>query len=71
MQYCDKSAKYVGLPKLQEWRKDLCVSAVVNLFINLETYRDSWNDDIDEKLQEALRSPYFTQLGVEPEDPSL
>ncbi|KAL5186135.1 Flavin-containing monooxygenase FMO GS-OX-like 8 [Glycine soja] len=60
--YCDKYAENVGLPKLQEWRKDLCVSAVVNLFINLETYRDSWNDDIDEKLQEALRSPYFTQL---------
>ncbi|KAL3018340.1 hypothetical protein AAZX31_05G022900 [Glycine max] len=71
LQYCDKYAENVGLPKLQEWRKDLCVSAVVNLFINLETYRDSWNDDIDEKLQEALRSPYFTQLGVEPEDPSL
>ncbi|KAG5056580.1 hypothetical protein JHK86_011576 [Glycine max] len=68
-EYCDKSAKYVGLPKLQEWRKELCILSLVNSCVNLETYRDSWNDD--EKLQEALQSPYFTQLGVELEDPSL
>ncbi|KAL2322084.1 hypothetical protein Fmac_026463 [Flemingia macrophylla] len=61
--YCDKYGENVGFPKLEEWRKELCVSAVINLFVNLETYRDSWN--ADDKVQEALRSPYFTQLGVE------
>ncbi|RDX60535.1 Flavin-containing monooxygenase FMO GS-OX-like 8, partial [Mucuna pruriens] len=64
-EYCDKYGESVEFPKLEEWRKELCVSAVVNCLINLETYRDSWNDD--DKLQEALKSPYFTQL----EDPSL
>ncbi|XP_020227320.1 flavin-containing monooxygenase FMO GS-OX-like 8 [Cajanus cajan] len=62
-EYCDKYGENVGFPKLEEWRKELCVSAVINLFVNLETYRDSWDDD--DKVQEALRSPYFTQLGVE------
>ncbi|TKY55054.1 Flavin-containing monooxygenase FMO GS-OX 8 [Spatholobus suberectus] len=68
-EYCDKYGENVGFPKLEEWRKELTISAVVNCFVNLETYRDSWDDD--EKVQEALRSPYFTQLGVELEDPSL
>jgi len=62
LQYCDKYGENVGFPKTEEWRKELCISAGMNAFANLETYRDSWNDDIDEKLQEALRSPYFTQL---------
>ncbi|CAJ1944149.1 unnamed protein product [Sphenostylis stenocarpa] len=66
--YCDKYGENVGFPKLEDWRKELCVSSVVNYFINLETCRDSWHDD--EKLQEALRNPYFTQLGLHLEDPS-
>jgi len=41
----------------------LCLSAIINSIVNLETYRDSWDDD--EVLQEALQSPYFTQLGLE------
>lgn len=62
-EYCDKYGENVGLPPLQEWRKVLCVSAIINSIVNLETYRDSWDDD--EVLQEALQSPYFTQLGLE------
>ncbi|XP_027368819.1 flavin-containing monooxygenase FMO GS-OX-like 8 [Abrus precatorius] len=62
-EYCDKYGENVDFPKLQEWRKQLCISAVLNSSVNLETYRDSWDDD--DKLQEALRSPYFTQLGTQ------
>ncbi|CAI8596264.1 unnamed protein product [Vicia faba] len=62
-EYCDKYGENVGLPPLQEWRKVLCVTSIVNSIVNLETYRDSWDDD--ELLQEALKSPHFTQLGLE------
>lgn len=68
LQYFEEYRKHAGVPKLEEWRKDLTITAVVNLFLNLETFRDSWDDD--DKVQEALRSPYFTQLGVELEDHS-
>ncbi|KAK7388899.1 hypothetical protein VNO78_23726 [Psophocarpus tetragonolobus] len=59
-EYCDKYGENVGFPKLEEWRKELCITSVVNYYVNLETFRDSWDDD--DKLQEALRSPYFIQL---------
>ncbi|XP_010522967.1 PREDICTED: flavin-containing monooxygenase FMO GS-OX-like 9 [Tarenaya hassleriana] len=58
--YCDKYADYVGFQHLEEWRKQLCLSALENSLENLETYKDSWDDD--ELVQEALRSPHFTQL---------
>ncbi|KAG7535044.1 FAD/NAD(P)-binding domain superfamily [Arabidopsis thaliana x Arabidopsis arenosa] len=57
--YSDKYADYIGFPHLEEWRKVLCVSAIVNSIQNLETYRDSWDDD--DLLQETLQNPYFTQ----------
>lgn len=60
-QYCDKYADYSESPHLEEWRKELCLSALVNSFANLETYRDSWDDD--DLLQQALQTPHFTQLG--------
>jgi quinol monooxygenase YgiN len=63
LQYCDKYGDHVEFPHLEEWRKQLCVSALVNADVNLETYRDSWDDH--ELLQEALQSPHFTQLGTE------
>ncbi|XP_059444015.1 flavin-containing monooxygenase FMO GS-OX-like 9 [Corylus avellana] len=59
-EYCDRYGDNVGFPHLEEWRKQICVSALVNAVANLETYRDSWDDE--ELLQEALQSPYFTQL---------
>ncbi|CAL5201842.1 unnamed protein product [Lathyrus oleraceus] len=62
-EYCDKYGENVGLPPLQEWRKVLCIKSIINSIVNLETYRDSWDDD--ELLQEALKSPHFTQLGIE------
>ncbi|KAB2000025.1 hypothetical protein ES319_D12G203400v1 [Gossypium barbadense] len=65
-EYCDKYADYSESPHLEEWRKQLCLSAIVNSFTNLETYRDSWDDGDDELLQQALQSPHFTQLGVQP-----
>ncbi|KAK6123187.1 hypothetical protein DH2020_043089 [Rehmannia glutinosa] len=41
-EYCDKYADYIGFPHLEEWRKELCLSALRNSEINLETYRDSF-----------------------------
>ncbi|KHN06665.1 Flavin-containing monooxygenase FMO GS-OX-like 9 [Glycine soja] len=61
--YCDKYGDNVGFPRIEEWRKQLCLSALINSDANLETYRDSWDDH--ELLQEALQSPHFTQLGLE------
>ncbi|KAL0736343.1 hypothetical protein Bca4012_012553 [Brassica carinata] len=58
--YCDKYADYVGFPHLEEWRKQLCLSALTNSQENLETYRDSWDDH--ELLQEALQSSHFTNF---------
>ncbi|CAK9312252.1 unnamed protein product [Citrullus colocynthis] len=62
-EYCDKYGDNVGFPRLEEWRKKLCVSAIVNSSINLESFRDSMDDDED--LQEAYQSPHFTQLGAQ------
>lgn len=59
-EYCDRYGDHVGFPHLEEWRKQLCLSALVNADANLEAYRDSWEDH--ELLQEALQSPHFTQL---------
>ncbi|GFZ07718.1 flavin-binding monooxygenase family protein [Actinidia rufa] len=58
--YCDKYGDHIGFPHLEEWRKELCLSALRNADTNLETYRDSY-DDL-ELLQEAHKSPHFTQL---------
>ncbi|XP_075662434.1 flavin-containing monooxygenase FMO GS-OX-like 9 [Castanea sativa] len=63
-EYCDRYGDHVEFPHLEEWRKQLCVSALVNADVNLEKYRDSWDNDHD-LLQEALQSPHFTQLGTE------
>ncbi|KAI3785673.1 hypothetical protein L1987_44797 [Smallanthus sonchifolius] len=62
-EYCDKYGDYVGFPHLEEWRKDLCLSALINSDVNLETYRDSYDDE--ELLQVAHQSPHFTQLEAE------
>ncbi|KAK4257224.1 hypothetical protein QN277_006839 [Acacia crassicarpa] len=62
-EYCDKYGDCIGFPRLEEWRKELCLSALRNSDVNLETYRDSWDDD--ELLQKALQSPHFTRLRVE------
>ncbi|KAI3454720.1 hypothetical protein Pfo_011383 [Paulownia fortunei] len=63
-EYCDKYADYIGFPHLEEWRKELCLSALRNSEINLETYRDSYEED-QEMLQVAHNSPHFAQLGPE------
>lgn len=60
LQYSDKYADYIGFPHLEEWRKELCMSALLNSIENLDTYRDSWDDD--DLLQETLQNPYFTQF---------
>ncbi|XP_058194926.1 flavin-containing monooxygenase FMO GS-OX-like 9 isoform X1 [Rhododendron vialii] len=62
-EYCDKYGDNVGFPHLEEWRKELCLSALTNADANLETYRDSYDDH--ELLQVAHQSPHFTQLEVE------
>ncbi|CAN6717727.1 unnamed protein product [Malus baccata var. baccata] len=60
-EYCDRYGDHIGFPHLEEWRKELCLSALRNADTDLETYRDSWADH--DLLQEALQSPHFTQLG--------
>ncbi|CAL5441816.1 unnamed protein product [Camellia sinensis] len=62
-EYCDEYGDHVGFPHLEEWRKELCLSALKNADANLETYRDSY-DDL-EALQVAHQSPHFTQLGTQ------
>lgn len=63
LQYCDKYADHIGFPHLEEWRKELCISALRNADENLETYRDLYDDH--EMLQVAHQSPHFTQLEAE------
>ncbi|KAL5749142.1 hypothetical protein ACOSP7_023745 [Xanthoceras sorbifolium] len=58
-EYCDKYADHIGFPHLEEWRKGLCLSALVNADANLETYRDSWDDH--HLLHQALQSSHFTR----------
>ncbi|CAH9120944.1 unnamed protein product [Cuscuta epithymum] len=58
--YCDKYADYVGFPHLEEWRKELCISALIDSEINPETYRDVYDDH--DMLQVAYQSPHFTQV---------
>ncbi|XP_048328998.1 flavin-containing monooxygenase FMO GS-OX-like 9 [Ziziphus jujuba] len=60
-EYCDKYGDNVGFPHLEEWRKQLCISAIISQEINLESYRDTYDDH--QLLQEALQSPHFTQYG--------
>lgn len=62
-EYCDWYADQIGFPRLEEWRKKLCKSALVNADSDLESYKDSWDDE--ELLQEALQSPHFTQNYLE------
>lgn len=62
-QYCDTYADKAGLSHLEEWKKELCISAIIKSFINLETFRDVWDENDDKLLQQAFASPHFTQLG--------
>ncbi|CAK9148016.1 unnamed protein product [Ilex paraguariensis] len=62
-EYCDRYADHVGFPHLEEWRKELLISTLRNAQVNLETYRDSYDDD--ELLQVAYQSPHFTQFGTQ------
>ncbi|XP_059642928.1 flavin-containing monooxygenase FMO GS-OX-like 9 [Cornus florida] len=60
-EYCDMYGDHIGFPHLEGWRKDLCLSALRNADVNLDTYRDLYDDQ--QALQLALQSPHFTQLG--------
>ncbi|KAF5184275.1 Flavin-containing monooxygenase fmo gs-ox-like [Thalictrum thalictroides] len=62
-EYCDKYGEHCGFPHLEDWRKDLCLSALRNADKDLEAYRDSYDDH--ELLQVAHESPHYTQLGPE------
>ncbi|KAF8389753.1 hypothetical protein HHK36_024272 [Tetracentron sinense] len=63
LNYNDMYGDHIGFPHLEEWRKELCLSALRNADTNLETYRDSWDDH--ELLEIARQSPHFTQLAPE------
>ncbi|KAF5933983.1 hypothetical protein HYC85_030154 [Camellia sinensis] len=67
-QYSDEYADHTGFPHLEEWRKELSLSAIINSYVNLETYRDSYEHDLH-LLQLTLQDPYFTQL--RPQDAKL
>ncbi|KAL9227338.1 hypothetical protein vseg_003036 [Gypsophila vaccaria] len=62
-EYCDKYGDNIGFPHLEEWKKQLCLSALRNSEVNLETFRDVYDDF--ELLQVAHQSPHYTQLGPE------
>ncbi|KAF9591780.1 hypothetical protein IFM89_007110 [Coptis chinensis] len=62
-EYCDRYGEHCGFPHIEDWRKELCLSALRNSESNLETYRDLYDDH--ELLQEAHQSPHFTQLDRE------
>ncbi|KAI5648241.1 hypothetical protein M9H77_34246 [Catharanthus roseus] len=66
-EYCDRYADLIGFPHLEEWRKELCLSALRNSEVNLETYRDSYDDE--EMLQVAHQSSHFNRLGFDAFDP--
>ncbi|XP_077230607.1 flavin-binding monooxygenase family protein [Tasmannia lanceolata] len=63
-EYCDKYGDYCEFPHLEQWRKEIVLATLKNADENLETYRETWDDD--DRLQEALQSPHFTQLGSKP-----
>ncbi|CAL5362336.1 unnamed protein product [Camellia sinensis] len=67
-EYSDEYADHTGFPHLEEWRKELSLSAIINSYVNLETYRDSYEHDLH-LLQLTLQDPYFTQL--RPQDAKL
>ncbi|XP_004290726.1 PREDICTED: flavin-containing monooxygenase FMO GS-OX-like 9 [Fragaria vesca subsp. vesca] len=58
-EYCDKYADYTGFPHLEEWKKKIFFIILNNYFTNLETYRDSLDDD--DLIKEALQSPHFIE----------
>ncbi|XP_063948635.1 flavin-containing monooxygenase FMO GS-OX-like 9 isoform X2 [Daucus carota subsp. sativus] len=39
-EYCEKYADLVGVPHLEEWRKELCMAAIKKSEVDLETYRE-------------------------------
>ncbi|EPS62115.1 hypothetical protein M569_12678, partial [Genlisea aurea] len=57
-EYCDGFADMVGFPRLEEWRKHLCITSIVRGEMEPESYRESYEDD-DEMLQVAYSSPHF------------
>ncbi|XP_020587142.1 flavin-containing monooxygenase FMO GS-OX-like 9 [Phalaenopsis equestris] len=63
-EYCDKYGDKCDFPHLEGWRKELCLSSLLNAQMNLETYRDVWDDDL-QLLQEAHQSPHFSHLDYE------
>lgn len=40
LQYCEKYADLVGVPHLEEWRKELCMASIKKSEVDLETYRE-------------------------------
>ncbi|KAK1373409.1 Flavin-containing monooxygenase [Heracleum sosnowskyi] len=50
-EYCDKYADFVGFPHLEEWKKELCLSAIKKSEVDLETYRDSLYEEHIKLLQ--------------------
>ncbi|KAH9606581.1 hypothetical protein KSS87_016751, partial [Heliosperma pusillum] len=43
-EYCDRYGDNVGFPHLEKWKKKLCLSALQNAEVNLETFRDVYDD---------------------------
>ncbi|KAF8037364.1 hypothetical protein BT93_B0314 [Corymbia citriodora subsp. variegata] len=62
-EYCERYGDNVEFPHLEEWRKELFMLTREHKEVNLETFRDSWDEGDEKLLQEAYQSPHFTQLG--------
>lgn len=57
LQYCDKYADLIGVPHLEEWRKELCMAAIKRSEVDLETHRDYSYDQELLQLPPQYRTP--------------
>ncbi|XAR50007.1 hypothetical protein NMG60_11004210 [Bertholletia excelsa] len=64
LEYTDEYAEHCGSLQTEEWRKQICLSTIRRAIADLETYRDSEDQDL-ELLQLVLQSPLFVQFGPE------
>ncbi|WOH10420.1 hypothetical protein DCAR_0729889 [Daucus carota subsp. sativus] len=46
-EYCDKYADFAGSPHVEEWKKELCIAALVRAEVDLEMYRDFCYEDYE------------------------
>lgn len=61
LEYCDEyGEKHCGFPRVEEWKKELMWSSLLNMRGNLETFRDDFHDS--DLVREGLRSQGWLPL---------